>query len=137
MRKEEKSQQGRGTYRFTQIGKGTSLAFGFTGLLLVLSSLGISHGILQEQDMEKITVATSAIGVFLGALFTNRGGGTLYGILVSLFFILGILSVKFLIYHNGNISAWSVITILSVLFSGMLSGFLLKGKRQRGKRSRK
>ena len=137
MRKEEKNQRGRGTCRFTQAGKGTLLAFGVTVLLLVLSSFGISHGILQEEDMEKITAAISVIGVFLGALFTTRGGGTLHGLFVSLFFILGILAVKFLVYHNGNISAWSVITILSVLFSGMLSGFLMKGKGRRGKRSRK
>ena len=137
MRKEEQGQQGRGTCRFTQAGKGTLLAFGFTMILLVLSSFGISGGILREQDMEKITVAISVIGVFLGALFTNKGGGTLHGLLVSLFFILGILTVKLLIYHNGIISAWSVITILSVLFSGTLSGFLLKGKGRRGKRSRK
>lgn len=102
--------------------------------LLLLESLAISGGILQEGLMPELTVAACVAGSFIGgitAVIPHRSYGILLGVGVGVCHFLLLTTIGFLCFEGMSVERGGAI-LAGCLCGGALSGLLggRKGKRR-------
>lgn len=119
----------------TGVALGGLLALGVELMILLLSALAVSNGVLKEDAAPQITAAACVIGCFCGGLLACarwKSRRLLGGLAVGAVCYLLILAVGLLMSDGIALNAQALIELAGCLCGGALAGML--GSRRKKKR---
>ena len=138
MRKTEEDQGTRLVRAMTNILLGGVVALAVCLMFLVLCSIGISGGWLQEGLMYQMAVVSCVIGGFAGAMTAVRRCGSralIVGLAVGAVFFLLLLTVGVLLFESMSLEAGGLGLLCGGLCGGAAAG--LMGSKPKKKRRKK
>lgn len=144
MHKEENSRVRKMEWSPLSLAIGTAVSFGVCILFLMLASLGIWAGWIEEELMGQLTVASCVLGSFIGGIASVKhgpGNTILTGLAVGVIMFLLLYLIGSAIYGVTEIDKDGAILILGCLCGGALAGALCRRRPTKssraGERSRK
>ena len=140
MRKNEEDQGSRLLAYGKAILLGGTGAFGLCVLLLLLTAIGISQGLLDAALRDQITVVVCVISSLFGGLFAVRQSpsrGLLIGLAVGAVLFLLQLTLGVLIYDTFSLENGGIGLMCGALCGGAAAGILGGGGKRRSGRGKK
>ena len=106
---------------------GGIISLGICMMMLLLCSIGISSGLLNNRAMVQYTVGSCIICSFLGAMYSVyrvRSRTLFVGVLTSCVLFLLIISIGFLMFPETSLSDHGAEIAAGCFAGGILAGFL-------------